>query len=97
MGVISRRSPPWLRSSTLTGTLAPLASPPPSLSPLQLLPPTALTSGLTVWSSPRRNPRGGQLLPTRFDGRCQTPLLTITHGRLLCRHACSARHLTRLV
>src|SRR5258706_10268320 len=92
---ISKRSPLWLKSSTLTGTLTPLASPPPSPSPL--LPPTVLTSDLTALLKPRRSPPGGRLLPTPSGGRCRPPPLTITPGRLLCRPACSARRLTPLV
>src|SRR5258706_7140054 len=94
-GVISRPSLPWLRSSTHTGTLDPLALLPPS--PSLLPPPTVLTSNLTVLLSPRRSPLGGRLLPTRSDGKCRTPPLTITHGQLLWRPACLARRPTHLV
>src|SRR5258706_7703446 len=91
-GDISRLSPPWLRSSTRTGTLDPLAPLPPSPSPLLLH--TVLTSDLTVPLRLRRSPPGGRLLPTRSGGRYRPPPLTITLGQLSWQLACLARRLT---
>src|SRR5258706_5606809 len=94
-GDISRPFPLWLRSSTRTGTLEPLAPLPPSPSPLLLR--TVPTSDLTAPLKLRGSPPGGRLLPTRSGGRCLPPPLTIKLGQLSWLLACLARRPTPLV